>query len=301
MSLVTIFITPKGFDREHIAIIQRNAIRSWKMLGEDVDILLIGDDEGVEENAKELGVRYVREVKRNSHGTPLLSDIFRIARENSDSPLLAYVNADIILKHDFLQTCREMYAKAKQFLLIARRYDLEVETEIEFGPDWEEKLDAEVAAHGKWHCFHGSDIFIFTRDIFTEIPDFAIGRSGWDNWMFYEARAKGWKLIDCTGSITNVHQRHDYAHLPGGLSHHHQAESQENIVAAGGRQNIYQPFDKTHVYGEDRVLRKAKIDKLKFFREIELFCRLKLKSKKLGSYMYNHFVKKEIVWEKDDE
>ena len=60
MSLVTIFITPKGFDREHIAVIQRNAVRSWKMLGEDVDILLIGDDEGVAENAQALGVRYGR-------------------------------------------------------------------------------------------------------------------------------------------------------------------------------------------------------------------------------------------------
>ena len=291
MSLVTIFITPKGFDREHIAIIQRNAVRSWKMLGEDVDILLIGDDEGVEENAKALGVRYVREVKRNSHGTPLLSDIFRIARENSDSPLLAYVNADILLKQDFLQTCREMHEKEKQFLLVGRRFDLDVETEMEFGPDWEEKLDAEVAARGNWHSFNGSDYFIFTRDIYTEIPDFAIGRSGWDNWMFYEARAKGWKLVDCTGSINIVHQNHDYAHLPNGLSHHRQPESAENVAAAGGKQNIYQPDDCNYVYGADRTLRKAPMTGQKFIREGEIFCRLKLKSQKLGNFIHR-FVKR---------
>ena len=291
MSLVTIFITPKGFDREHIAIIQRNAVRSWKMLGEDVDILLIGDDEGVEENAKALGVRYVREVKRNSHGTPLLSDIFRIARENSDSPLLAYVNADILLKQDFLQPCREMHEKEKQFLLVGRRFDLDVETEMEFGPDWEEKLDAEVAERGNWHSFNGSDYFIFTRDIYTEIPDFAIGRSGWDNWMFYEARAKGWKLIDCTGSINIVHQNHDYAHLPNGLSHHRQPESAENVAAAGGKQNIYQPDDCNYVYGADRTLRKAPMTGQKFIREVEIFCRLKLKSQKLGKFIHR-FVKR---------
>ena len=291
MSLVTIFITPKGFDREHIAIIQRNAVRSWKMLGEDVDILLIGDDEGVEENAKALGVRYVREVKRNSHGTPLLSDIFRIARENSDSPLLAYVNADILLKQDFLQTCREMHEKEKQFLLVGRRFDLDVETEMEFGPDWEEKLDAEVAERGNWHSFNGSDYFIFTRDIYTEIPDFAIGRSGWDNWMFYEARAKGWKLVDCTGSINIVHQNHDYAHLPNGLSHHRQPESAENVAAAGGRQNIYQPDDCNYVYGADRTLRKAPMTGQKFIREVEIFCRLKLNSQKLGNFIHR-FVKR---------
>lgn len=285
MSLVTIFITPKGFDREHIAVIQRNAVRSWKMLGDDVDILLIGDDEGVEENANALGVRYIREVKRNSHGTPLLSDIFRIARENSDSPLLAYVNADILLKQDFWQTCREMTAKEKQFLLVGRRYDLDVETEIEFTPDWETKLDREVAERGKWHSFNGSDYFIFTRDIFTEIPDFAIGRSGWDNWMFYEARAKGWKMIDCTGAIKIVHQNHDYAHLPNGLSHHRQPETAENVAAAGGDQNLYRPIDCTYVYGEDRVLRRARITKLKIIRETAIFCRMKLKSQKLANFV----------------
>lgn len=291
MSLVTIFITPKGFDRDHIAVIQRNAVRSWKMLGDDVDILLIGDDEGVEENAKALGVRYVRDVKRNSHGTPLLSDIFRIAREYSDSPLLAYVNADILLKQDFLQTCRELKAAENQFLLVGRRFDLDVETEIEFTPDWESKLDAEVAARGNWHSFNGSDYFIFTRDIYTEIPDFAIGRSGWDNWMFYEARAKGWKLIDCTGSINIVHQNHDYAHLTNGLSHHRQPESAENVAAAGGKQNIYQPDDCNYVYGADRVLRKARITGQKLIRETEIFCRLKLKSQKLGN-LAHRFVKR---------
>ena len=30
MSEMTIFISPKGFDRAHIALIQMNAIRSWK-------------------------------------------------------------------------------------------------------------------------------------------------------------------------------------------------------------------------------------------------------------------------------
>ena len=79
MSLITIFITPKGFDRDHVALIQRNAIRSWKALGDDVDILLIGDDPGVEENAEALGVRFIKEVKRNSSGTPMLDDIFRLA------------------------------------------------------------------------------------------------------------------------------------------------------------------------------------------------------------------------------
>ena len=122
MSFMTIFITPKGFDREHIAMIQRNAIRSWKALGNDVDIMLIGDDPGVEENAEMLGVRFFRDVRRNSSGTPMLDDIFRIARENSDSPVLAYVNADIILKKDFSPNKAEFILSLIFILTLLFRY-----------------------------------------------------------------------------------------------------------------------------------------------------------------------------------
>ena len=157
MSLITIFITPKGFDRDHIAMIQRNAIRSWKALGDDVDIMLIGDDPGVEENARELGVRYFKEVKRNASGTPMLDDIFRIARENSDSPLLAYVNADIILKPDFVETAKMVLSKEKKFLLVGQRWDLDVRQDLYFQNDWE------LAKLLVWHCL--SQFFLFLHDI----------------------------------------------------------------------------------------------------------------------------------------
>ena len=32
------------------------------------------------------------------------------------------------------------------------------------------------------------------------MPDFAIGRAGWDNWMIYHARQQGWPVIDGTPS-----------------------------------------------------------------------------------------------------
>ena len=151
MSFMTIFITPKGFDREHIAMIQRNAIRSWKALGNDVDIILIGDDPGVEENAEMLGVRFFRDVRRNSSGTPMLDDIFRIARENSDSPILAYVNADIILKKDFLDITKKIMAEEDKFLLVGQRWDLDVRKDLEFPDGWEISFDQDLASRGRRH------------------------------------------------------------------------------------------------------------------------------------------------------
>ena len=289
MSLITIFITPKGFDRDHIALIQRNAIRSWKTLGADVDILLIGDDPGVEENAKALGVRHIRDVKRNASGTPMLDDIFRLARENYDSPLLAYVNADIILKRDFVETSRKILDREKKFLLVGQRWDLDVQVDLEFLQGWESEFDKDLAARGRRHPAGGSDYFVYPRDIFTSIPPFAIGRSGWDNWMFYEARVKGWKLINCSKAINIIHQDHDYAHLPNGLPHYRQPESAENVKAAGGKRTIFTLLDCDHELDENGDLRRVPMNKKKLLREMEIFPLVTLKSKTLGDASFALF------------
>lgn len=289
MSLITIFITPKGFDRDHIAMIQRNAIRSWKALGSDVDILLIGDDPGVEENAKALGVRYIREVKRNASGTPMLDDIFRIARENSDSPLLAYVNADIILKRDFVEISRKMLNREKKFLLVGQRWDLDVREDLYFEGDWEKAFDEDLSKRGRRHPAGGSDYFIYPRDVFTYIPAFAIGRSGWDNWMFYEARVKGWKLINCSRAINIIHQDHDYAHLPNGLPHYRQPESAENVKAAGGKRTIFTLLDCNYELDAQGNIGKPSVTKKKILREMEIFPLVSLKSKTLGDAAFAVF------------
>ena len=52
---LTIFACPKGFVGR-AGEIQRNAIRSWVRLGPDVEVILLGDDEGVAEAAQELGM-----------------------------------------------------------------------------------------------------------------------------------------------------------------------------------------------------------------------------------------------------
>lgn len=289
MSLITIFITPKGFDRDHIAMIQRNAIRSWKALGSDVDILLIGNDPGVEENAKELGVRHMREVKRNASGTPMLDDIFRLARENSDSPLLAYVNADIILKKDFVEIPRKICEIEKKFLLVGQRWDLDVRVDLDFSEGWETEFDKDLVKRGRRHPAGGSDYFIYPREIFTHIPAFAIGRSGWDNWMFYEARVQGWKLINCSDAINIIHQDHDYAHLPNGLPHYRQPESAENVKAAGGNRTIFTLLDCNYKVDPTGNITRVRIDGKKLQREAEIFPLVTLKSKLLGDAAFALF------------
>lgn len=236
MAYLTIFSAPKPFSDPHIATIQRNAIRSWRELGEDVDVILVGEEQGLAEAARELGVKHVPQVARNEQGTPLVSSIFAAARQNSSSALLAYINADILLLPEFLSTARRMAELADKFILVGQRWDLDVLEALDFAEGWEAKLRQDIESRGRLHLPAGSDYFIFPHPCYQDIPDFAIGRAGWDNWMIYQARKQGWLAVDATRSITIVHQQHDYAHLPEGKTHRQLPETDENNRLAGGRE-----------------------------------------------------------------
>lgn len=289
MSLMTIFISPKGFDRPHIATIQKNAVRSWKKLEPHADILLIGSDTGVEPAAAELGVRFIGEVRRNSSGTPLLSDIFRLARETSDSALLAYVNADILLFHDFVSRAEAVLKAKQEFLMVGQRWDLDVTNEIDFSGDWEANLRTALRERGRRHPPGGSDYFIFPRECFRQIPDFAIGRSGWDNWMLYEARQRHWPLIDCSEAIDIIHQDHDYGHLPNGQSHYRLPESKVNIELAGGNRRIFTLHDCSRRLTKEGKIIRQPFSVRRLVRELEIFPSTGLRSEFLGNVSYALF------------
>ena len=244
--MLTIFSTPKPFTDPHINLIQRNAIQSWLHLGDDVEVILIGEEDGLDDVAVELGVSVLPDVARNQWDTPLVSSIFSLARDNSDTPLLAYVNADILLMPDFVTAASQVAAQAEQFLVVGQRWDLDVTDELDFGSGWAADLRTAVLARGGLHAPSGSDYFIFPRHIFTHMPDFAIGRAGWDNWMIYHALQQGWPVVDATVDLMVVHQSHDYGHLPQGQMHYDLEETTINAELGGGMRNMYMTLDASH-------------------------------------------------------
>jgi hypothetical protein len=235
MPALTLFTAPKPFTDAHIRVIQRNALAAWTRLP-DVEALLVGDEPGMAETAREFGLRHLPNVARNESGTPLVSSIFTLAREAGNSPLLAYVNADILLMPDFAAAAQKMAAQAARFLLVGQRWDLDVTAPLDFSAGWQDRLRSTIHGQGRLHPPAGSDYFVFPRNCFTEVPDFAIGRAGWDNWMIYEARRQRWPVVDATHDVTVIHQSHDYRHLPGGVPHYKLPESDVNIRLAGGRE-----------------------------------------------------------------
>lgn len=259
MPWLTLFTAPKPFDRPHIALIQRNAIRSWLALGPEVEVLLIGDEPGLAETARELGVRHLLEVERNAHGTPLIPSIFSLAQEASQAPYLCYLNADIILLPHFLPALKAVAAQVEGcFLAVGQRWDLEVTEALSFGPDWAETLRAQVRDAGVLHPRDGIDFFAFPRGCLRAIPPLVVGRAGWDNWMIYHARTQGWPVVDLTPSVLVVHQNHDYAHLTISPGEHpyKQEEARRNVELAGGLHHMYTIWEASHILTRGRVRRK---------------------------------------------
>lgn len=288
MATITILTAPKPFTNPHIAAIQRNAIQSWIHLGDSVKVLLLGEEDGLAEVARELGVQHLPEVARNNQGTPLVSAMFELARHHSDSPYLACVNADVMLMTDFLDVTQRVSLQVSDFLIVGQRWDLAVREQLDFGTGWEERLRKDLHERGRLHPPSGSDYFIFPRQCFLEMPSFAIGRAGWDNWMFFHARQKGWPVIDATQELSVIHQDHDYSHLPGGQPHYRLPETSENIRLAGGRRAIFTLLD------ADYILRSGKLIKIplqgkKLLREMEIFPLVKLHSFMLGELAFLFF------------
>ena len=287
MAFLTIFSAPKPFTNPHIATIQRNAIRSWTMLGPEVEVILLGEEAGLAQAASELGVRHLAQVARNTNGTPLVSSMFELARLHSDAPLLACVNTDILLLPEFLamaRRVREQLGKGS-FLMVGQRWDLEVRELLGFEPGWQERLRGRAAREGRLHKAVGSDYFIFPRQTFAQMPAFAIGRAGWDNWMIYAGRSAGWPVIDASGSIQIIHQKHDYSHLPGGRPHYDLPETDENVRLAGGKRAILMLGDASHRLEGERILRR-RLSWKRFWHELELFPILRLRSALLAEAAY---------------
>ena len=253
-------------------MIQRNAIKSWTLL-EDVEVILLGDEVGLAEVAKELGVKHFLNVKVNESGVPLISSMFEIARENSNGELLCIVNADMILMSDFVEAARRSRMLRDKFVLLSQRWDYDIASPLDFAEEWESRLRESVRKQNQLHRPAGSDFFLFPKNCYQDIPHFTIGRAGWDNWMIFKARAEHWAVIDCTLSVMIAHQNHDYSHLPDGKPHYEHPETNENIRLAGGQANVrYTILDATHQLADGKLIR-PKMMSLRFNRKLELFLR----------------------------
>jgi hypothetical protein len=214
--MLTLFAIPKPF-RGQSDLIQRNAIASWTRIDPRPEVVLFGDEEGTAEFAQQLGVRHIPEVARNEFGTPRLDDLFARAERAATTPLLAYVNADIILSDEFPAAVARVQAALGRFLMVGQRWDLELDAPLDFSaPDWQGTLADRARRANALQPPTCIDYFAFTRGFAEGLPALAIGRTAWDNYLIWRAYSLGFSVVDATRVVHIVHQVHDYSHHPGG-------------------------------------------------------------------------------------
>lgn len=227
---MTIFSTAKPFEG-HFGLIQRNALSSWSRLP-GVDVILFGDEPGSARVCQELGIRHVPDVATNSSGTPLLSDMFDRA-EQMGSDTMCFVNADIILTPDVLAAADRVRGRFDRYLVVARRYDIDIHDELRFEPGWDERIRAFAIENGERKSEIWIDWFIYPKGLYPRLPEFAIGRTGHDNWLIWRAGQLGAEIIDATPAVVLVHQRHDFSHAGGRRAVFEGAESRRQAELIG--------------------------------------------------------------------
>jgi hypothetical protein len=241
--VLTILSVPKPFQGA-IGVIQRRALASWTALGEGVEVLLLGDEEGVAEAAQAAGAEHLPDLARTERGTPRLDAAFAAADRAARSPLRCFVNADVILFDDLLVAARRVAEQAERFLIVGQTLDVD---------DPRDRDDA--IARGEKRGAAALDYFVFPSGLYSGVPPFAIGRAGFDNWLVWRARQDA-IVVDATADVVAAHQWHDYGHVAGGKEEaYYGEEAARNIELAGGKSRLYTLHDASHVLRGGRLHR----------------------------------------------
>ena len=208
--MLTFFTTGKAF-RGHDGIIQRNALKSWKLLDPDVEVIVFGEDDGAAQVCSELGLVHHPQVEQHASGRNRLDYMFVRASQMAHHEYLCYCNCDIILLDDFRRAFERAKAWKEQFLLVSQRWDVDITEPIDFGDAaWVERLRTLTDAEGVQRDEFWIDLFVFKRGLYLDMPPLIVGHCYWDNWMIWKALKERKPVLDGTEFVMPIHQNHGY-------------------------------------------------------------------------------------------
>lgn len=209
--MISIFTTLKPMTAE-FAVIQERSILNWKEKFIGSQIVVYGNEKGVDKLAKKYSLTLIKKIRRNKQGTPIVSDMFSLIRAFAKYKLLMYTNADIIFLGNPRETLQNI--SLKKFLISGARWDFDIPSKN--AQDFSELVKIKHKLKiDNIHSTIGADYFVFPKSVSFNIPSFAVGRTVWDNWLLYQAKLNKIPLVDGTFLFKAVHQNHGFLH-PGG-------------------------------------------------------------------------------------
>ena len=139
--------------------------------------------------------------------------------------------------------------------MVGQRTNLDVNYAIDFSnQQWHESIRSESLQYGERGGFAAIDYFVFSKGLYNSIPEFAVGRIGWDNWLLWKTKSMGVPIIDATNGITAIHQNHSYGHFTGGeVEFRHGSEAKVNLELAGGWKHYHNIEDADWALANSRL------------------------------------------------
>lgn len=145
---------------------------------------------------------------RNSFGLPKLTSLYLAAFSlRPRARTYTYINADIILSHDFVETIDFISeVVSDEFLAVGTRTNVEWRLSMNVSSDFNFQ---DTFKRGTRMSPDAQDYFVCTRNAikWNKIPEFVIGRPGYDNWLvdhvYHDSNVI---LIDASNTIKAIHQ-----------------------------------------------------------------------------------------------
>ena len=160
--------------------------------------------------ARELGWM-VENVTRTREGVPVIKDMFNITATKYPSRFIGFANADNLFGNSLVDTLAGLSLNHPDLvhnrisLIVGRRRGIKY-TEIK---DTSGGYVDSTAPRLRLFPNYAQDYFIFGNGgkfHWDRVPDFIVGRIGYDSWFVVMAQRWNVTLIDGTKTVTNLHQ-----------------------------------------------------------------------------------------------
>ena len=212
ISLVTAFKKFQGnYDR-----IQKSAMYSWK--ANDLHVIAPNNEVDTKGSCADFpNITIVEGVKRGRElgfatQAPILKDLIEKALPVIDTPMVAFLNADIIVLEDFSKKAETIFNKyGYDVFITGTRNDAQFNYYVN-----NEETYKKVQSEPKT-LFSGSDIFITSKFIWrllvSGMPEFIMGRYCLNDWLYMQAHINKLKKYNCTNFLPTLHPVHGDEHI----------------------------------------------------------------------------------------
>jgi hypothetical protein len=208
---LTLFTTcGKGQERVKIC---KNTIINWAKLSSEVNLILFDLNPELLVFAEAYGWKTQRPPV-TSRGLPVVKHMFIRALEMYNTPYYGYANGDILFTNDLMISLQGIsnytFHGIKGLLIVGKRinYNVSLHSTQPLSHPYTFERVKQIAENSTLFQASAQDYFIVTKNAFAwkEIPDFVVGRVGYDNWLLTRAVLDDVIVIDATGTVTALHQ-----------------------------------------------------------------------------------------------